>query len=176
MSPIHGMMPSRSKGMRALQKIQIIGAGAQGKVWAKNLTEGGMDVHVFVRRPKILGAELACHVHSLSDLTEHIQPVSSPIVVALLIPDEAHMAVIEKYLCLKKSIFVVFAHGYTPTYEKLPANITPVLCAPKLIGLRLRERFLKGQPVPIMDKLLKLSRLHDILPLKWGLKKTHCSP
>ena len=129
--------------------IHIIGAGAQGLVWAQNLSEQKVRVRVYLRKPAKVRSKVSGPVYPLSELRGHLEAETAKPIVAMLIPDESHMDVIRQYLPLDRAMYLVFAHGYTPTYEKLPKTLEPILCAPKVIGVRLRERFLNKQAVPI---------------------------
>lgn len=168
----------------SLKAVYIVGAGAQGKVWAQNLREQKVPVRVYVRRPGKIKAEISGPVYPLQKLADHLRAETSKPVVALLVPDESHMQVIQNFIPKDKPVYVVFAHGYTPTYENLPKHIEPVLCAPKLIGVRLRERFLNRQAVPIavhgknppamrVAKALALSigaSKRTLLPMTWQME------
>jgi ketol-acid reductoisomerase len=141
----------RQKKPGKYKSILLIGAGAQGRAWAHNLATSGWKVQSFVRNPGKLKGLLpnpARPLHVLPDLLKNAPPSPEP-VVAFLTPDETHLEVIQRYLPEETPVYGVFAHGYTPTYEVLPAWVRPVLCAPKLVGSKLVERYVKGKPVPI---------------------------
>lgn len=135
-----------------LTKIHIVGAGSQGKAWMANLGDQRIPTVVYVREPRrVKKASLwrSVQVRPLHRLSQDLRTQRGRPLVALLTPDETHGEVIRRFFPRELPLDLVFAHGYTPTYEKLSPDIEPLLCAPKLVGVRLRQRFVRGQAVPI---------------------------
>lgn len=124
--------------------IAVIGYGNQGKAWAQNLRDSGLDVRVgTVADASRAQAEAdGFPVHDVPDA------VANADVVCLLIPDEVMSDAVTTSVspALKPGATVCFASGYAVAFDeaKLPAGIDIVLVAPRMIGVGVRDSYLDG--------------------------------
>ncbi len=133
------------------KKIAIIGYGSQGRAWALNLRDSGLDVIVGLR-PGGKSWERAKE--------DGFEPLPIPEaakegeVIAMLIPDMVQPEVYEKYIepNLNSGDTLVFAHGFNIHYGliKPPNFVDVVLVAPKSPGPKVRETFVQGRGVPAL--------------------------
>ncbi len=133
------------------KKIAIIGYGSQGRAWALNLRDSGLNVIVGLR-PGGKSWEKAKQ--------DGFEPVPIPEaakegeVIALLIPDMVQPEVYERYIepNLNKGDTLVFAHGFNIHFGliKPPQYVDVVLVAPKSPGPKVREAFTQGKGVPAL--------------------------
>ena len=133
------------------KKVAIIGYGSQGRAWALNIRDSGIEVVVGLR-PGGKSWELATK--------DGFEPKPIPEaakegdVIAMLIPDMAQPEVYEKYVepNLKEGDTLVFAHGFNIHYGliKPPKTVDVVMVAPKSPGPKVREAYLQGKGVPAL--------------------------
>ena len=133
------------------KKIAVIGYGSQGRAWALNLRDSGLDVIVGLR-PGGKSWEKAKE--------DGFEPVPIPEaakegeIIALLIPDMVQPEVYEKYIepNLNSGDALVFAHGFNIHFGliKPPKFVDVVLVAPKSPGPKVREAFTQGKGVPAL--------------------------
>ena len=128
--------------------IGVIGYGIQGRAQSLNLRDSGC--HVIVgnidddyRKTATLDGFM------VSDIDEVVRQSD---VIMLLIPDESHKTIYEKYIKknLQKGSLLVFAHGYSLRYDKIemPDNIDVGLLAPRFPGEPIRTYYKNGSGVP----------------------------
>jgi ketol-acid reductoisomerase len=132
------------------QKIAIVGYGNQGRAWALNLRDSGFEVRVCTR------SEIPKKDAFTRISTEELKTFDGPI--ALLLPDDVipefyklhfEVPLIDAENDLRPSRTFVFAHGFSVLYDKIDfqKNDELLLCAPKGIGTKLREKFKKNSGV-----------------------------
>ncbi len=130
-------------------EITLIGYGNQGKAWAANLRDSGFTVRVSGRED---GAGMkTAQADGFTPLSpRELNSVRG--LIAILLPDEAIGDFFLTYLAepkMKQPRSFLFAHGFSVAYGKLPFSAADdvILVAPKGIGTKLRENFLRGSGV-----------------------------
>ncbi len=130
--------------------ITMVGYGNQGRSQAQNLRDSGFNVIVGNidddYRPIAKGDGF-----KVLDISMAVQQGD---IIFILVPDEVQEEVFEKQIApyLKTGGTIVFASGFN-FYSRLiqPApTINVLLLAPKMIGIAMRERYLRGQGFPAL--------------------------
>jgi len=126
------------------KRVAVIGYGNQGKSWALNLSDSGVDVRVGTvadtsrKEAQADGFE----AHDIHDA------VAGADVVCLLIPDEVMGEAIASSVApaLKPGATLCFASGYAVAFDevKIPDGIDVVLVAPRMIGVGVRDSYVDG--------------------------------
>lgn len=130
------------------RRIAVIGYGNQGRAQGLNLRDSGLEVIVGV--PRDNSWELAeadgmpvCSVQEAACQGD---------VLLLLIPDEVLPEVFRRDIVpgLKDGDVLDFASGYNIAFKLIspPSYVDVVLVAPRMIGLGVRELYLKGGGFP----------------------------
>ncbi|MFW9879204.1 MAG: ketol-acid reductoisomerase [Candidatus Thorarchaeota archaeon] len=123
--------------------IAIIGYGNQGRAQALNLRDSGLNVIVgcIEDKYKRLAIDDGFPVFSIKEATERSE------IIFLLIPDEVMNDVFEKEIRpnIQAQSTLVFASGYNIGFKLLkpPKNVDVLLVAPRMIGVGVREHYLK---------------------------------
>lgn len=152
--------------------IAVIGYGNQGRAQALNLRDSGAQVIIgnlqdkYSDRARVDGFE----VHDISTA------VALAEIVMLLIPDDVLPAVFRNQIVphLKPKSALIFASGYNIAFEQiqLPTNNDVVLLAPRMIGVGVRERYLRREGfyclVGIQQNASGIAR-ERLLALAWGI-------
>ncbi len=137
---------SEVKGLR----IAVLGYGIQGRSWALNMRDSGLDVVVGVRRGKSwdLAQQEGFRVFEVGEAVKQAD------VVAVLLPDMVQPKVWSEEIApnLKGGSTVIFAHGFNIRFGliKPPGNVDVTLLAPKAPGRAVREEYLRGRGVPAL--------------------------
>lgn len=127
------------------KRIAVIGYGNQGKSWALNLRDSGLDVVVGTV------ADTSRKEADADGFPAHEIPeaVDGADVVCLLIPDEVMGEAVAKSVApsLKDGAAVVFASGYAVAFDEvtLPDGVDIVLVAPRMIGVGVRDSYVSGE-------------------------------
>jgi len=125
--------------------ISIIGYGNQGRAQALNLKDSGLSVIVgnIEDKYKKIALNDEFSVYPINKATEKSD------IIFLLIPDEIMNDIFEKEIRpnLKSKSTLVFASGYNIGFNLLepPENVDVLLIAPRMIGVGVRENFLKNE-------------------------------
>ncbi|MFW9826660.1 MAG: ketol-acid reductoisomerase [Candidatus Thorarchaeota archaeon] len=125
--------------------IGIIGYGNQGRAQALNLRDSGIKVIIGNIKDtyRNIALEDKFSVYSIKDATQNSD------VIFILIPDEIMNEIFEKEIkpYLKTKSVLVFASGYNIGFNLLkpPNDVDVLLIAPRMIGIGVRENFLKNQ-------------------------------
>jgi ketol-acid reductoisomerase len=117
-------------------RVAVIGYGNQGRSWALNLRDSGLDVQVCVRadetrdRARADGFEVA-----------DLDAASSADVICVLVPDDAIPT-----LPLRPSpdALVVVASGYTLAFDRLVLDCDIGMVAPRMLGPEVRLCYQEG--------------------------------
>ncbi|MEM2739291.1 MAG: ketol-acid reductoisomerase [Candidatus Bathyarchaeia archaeon] len=128
--------------------VGIIGYGNQGRAWAMNLRDSGVNVVVGNVRDSYRDRAVAdgFHVHDISEAVKRSD------IVCILIPDEIQRTVyysqVEPYM--KGKGMIVFAHGFSIRYGLIAPrrDIDVALLAPRMIGVGVRKLYESGYGAP----------------------------
>ncbi|MBP1449556.1 MAG: ketol-acid reductoisomerase [Thermoproteus sp.] len=131
--------------------VAVIGYGIQGRAWALNLRDSGVDVVVGLRRGgrswQMAGGE-GFRVHEVPEAVKRAS------VIALLIPDMEQPKVWREEIepGLKNGDVVVFAHGFNVHFGLIqpPKYVDVVMVAPKGPGRLVRDEYAAGRGVPAL--------------------------
>jgi ketol-acid reductoisomerase len=124
--------------------IGIIGYGNQGRAQALNLRDSGLNIIVgnVEDRYKKIALNDNFSVFTIQEATEKSD------IIFLLLPDEIMNDIFENNikLNLKPKSAIVFASGYNIGFNLLtpPEDIDVILIAPRMIGVGVRENFLRN--------------------------------
>jgi ketol-acid reductoisomerase len=117
-------------------RVGVVGYGNQGRSWALNLRDSGLDVRVFVRAD-------ASREQAKKDgfATAEIAAAKQADVLCVLIPDDAI-----PLLALEPSpdALVVVASGYTLAFGRIDPPCDVGLVAPRMLGPEVRRCFTEG--------------------------------
>src|ERR1700689_3176528 len=118
------------------QKIAVIGYGNQGRSWALNLRDSGLDVGVYARADS--SRELA---EQDGFSTRDLESANEADVICLLIPDDV-IPTLE--LAPHPDALVVVASGYTLAFGRLNLTCDVGMVAPRMLGPEVRQCYLEG--------------------------------
>ncbi len=127
------------------KRIAVVGYGNQGRSWALNLRDSGLDVVVgtIADSSQKAAADDGFPAHPIADA------VGGAEVVCLLIPDEVMGDAVADHIrpALKPGAAVCFASGYAVAFGEvdLPDDSDLVMVAPRMIGVGVRETFSDGE-------------------------------
>ena len=125
--------------------ISVIGYGNQGRAQALNLRDSGLNVIIGNIEDKYKSIALNDNfpVYSIKEATEKSE------IMFVLIPDEIMNDIFEKEISpnMKPESILVFASGYNIGFNLLkpPEDTDVLLIAPRMIGVGVRENFLKNE-------------------------------
>jgi ketol-acid reductoisomerase len=126
------------------KRIAVIGYGNQGKSWALNLRDSGLDVVVGTV------ADTSRKEADADGFPAHEIPdaVAGADIVCLLIPDEVMGDAVASGVApsLKEGAAVCFASGYAVAFDEaaIPDGVDVILVAPRMIGVGVRDSYLDG--------------------------------
>jgi ketol-acid reductoisomerase len=118
------------------QRVAVVGYGNQGRPWALNLRDGGLDVTVCVRAD-------ATRERAIADGFEaaDLDGASSADVVCVLVPDDA---IPELPLEPRADALVIVASGYTLAFDRFDPDCDVGMVAPRMLGPEVRRCFEEG--------------------------------
>lgn len=118
------------------QQVAVIGYGNQGRSWALNLRDSGIDVVVCVRAdPSRDTAEADGFI------TSDLDGANGADVVCVLIPDDVIPTV---PLTPRPDALVIVASGYTLAFGRLNPPCDVGMVAPRMLGPEVRRCYLEG--------------------------------
>ena len=132
-------------------RIAVLGYGSQGRAYALNLRESGLDVVVGLRKggPTSLKAQ----ADGLK-VVEPAEAVKGADLVAVLTPDMVQPQLYTDVIApnLKAGAALLFAHGFNVHYKTIVprADIDVILVAPKGPGALVRNEYQIGRGVPCL--------------------------
>lgn len=131
------------------KKIAVLGYGSQGRAWALNLRDSGLNVTVGLEREgnSWKQAEREGFKPTYTD-----EAVKNADIVIFLLPDmvQRHVYLEKVKPYLKEGMDLVFAHGFNIHYRLIepPKYVDVYMVAPKGPGPTVREFYVKGGGVP----------------------------
>jgi ketol-acid reductoisomerase len=123
-------------GALAGRRIAVIGYGNQGRSWALNLRDSGLDVAACVRNDATRAAAEADGF-----ATHDIEAASEADVICILIPDDAIPTI---SLTPRDDALVVVASGYTLAFDRLDPACDVGMVAPRMLGPEVRRCYEEG--------------------------------
>jgi ketol-acid reductoisomerase len=118
------------------QRVAVIGYGNQGRSWALNLRDSGLDVTACVRNDDTRAAAEADGF-----AVQDVEAASDADVVCILVPDDAIPSV---PLTPKADALVIVASGYALAFERLDPACDVGLVAPRMLGPEVRRCYEEG--------------------------------
>ena len=123
-------------GALAGQRVAVVGYGNQGRPWALNLRDSGLDVTACVRNDDTRAA-----AESDGFATQEVEAASEADVICILVPDDAIPSV---PLSPKGDALVIVASGYTLAFDRLDPACDVGLVAPRMLGPEVRRCYEEG--------------------------------
>ena len=126
------------------KRIAVVGYGNQGRSWALNLRDSGLDVVVGTV------ADSSQKTAAADGFAAHpiAEAVAEAEVVCLLIPDEVMGQAVAEHVrpSLRPGAAICFASGYAVAFGEvdLPDDADLVMVAPRMIGVGVRETYEDG--------------------------------
>jgi ketol-acid reductoisomerase len=118
------------------RRVAVVGYGNQGRSWALNLRDSGLDVSACVRNDETRAAAEA-DGFAVQDL----EAASEADVICILVPDDAIPSV---PLSPKPDALVIVASGYTLAFDRLDPACDVGLVAPRMLGPEVRRCYEEG--------------------------------
>ncbi|EZQ11013.1 ketol-acid reductoisomerase [Candidatus Acidianus copahuensis] len=133
------------------KRIAVLGYGSQGRAWALNLRDSGLDVVVGLERQ---GRSWEQAKKDGFEPVSTEDAVKKADIVIFLVPDMAQRLVYREKVqpYLREGMDLVFAHGFNIHYKLIePPNFVDVyMIAPKGPGPTVRDFYVKGGGVPAL--------------------------
>lgn len=118
------------------QRVAVVGYGNQGRSWALNLRDSGLDVVVCVRADPSRDAAEADGF-----TTSDLEGANSADVVCVLVPDDVIPTL---PLNPRPDAAVIVASGYTLAFGRLDPPCDVGMIAPRMLGPEVRRCYLEG--------------------------------
>jgi ketol-acid reductoisomerase len=118
------------------QTVAVVGYGNQGRSWALNLRDSGLDVRVCVRRDETREA-----AERDGFATRDIDAANDAHVLCLLVPDDVIPSL---PLAPRRDALVVVASGYTLAFGRLDPACDTGMVAPRMLGPEVRRCYTEG--------------------------------
>ncbi len=133
------------------KKLAILGYGSQGRAWALNLKDSGLNVTVGLERKGSSWEKAKADGLSPATTEEAVKDADA---IIFLVPDMVQRTIyLEKVKPnLKNGADMVFAHGFNIHYRLIepPKNSDVYMIAPKGPGPTVRDYFVHGGGVPAL--------------------------
>jgi ketol-acid reductoisomerase len=118
------------------RKVAVVGYGNQGRPWALNLRDSGLDVSVCVR------ADASREQATADGFDAHdLDAASEADVICILVPDDA---IPELPLRPKDDALVIVASGYTLAFDRFDPQCDVGMVAPRMLGPEVRRCYEEG--------------------------------
>jgi ketol-acid reductoisomerase len=118
------------------RRVAVVGYGNQGRSWALNLRDSGLDVTACVRNDDTRAAAEADGF-----AVQDVEAASEADVICILVPDDAIPSV---PLSPKPDALVIVASGYTLAFDRLDPACDVGLVAPRMLGPEVRRCYEEG--------------------------------
>jgi ketol-acid reductoisomerase len=118
------------------QRVAVVGYGNQGRSWALNLRDSGVDVAVCVRND-----ETRKTADADGFATGDIDAASDADVICLIVPDDV---IPELSVTPGADSLVIVASGYTLAFERLQPPADAGMVAPRMLGPEVRRCYEEG--------------------------------
>ena len=118
------------------RRVAVIGYGNQGRSWALNLRDSGLDVAVCVKADATRDVAQADGF-----VTREIQDANEADVICVLIPDDVISTL---PLAPRPDALVVVASGYTLAFGRLDPVCDAGMVAPRMLGPEVRRCYEEG--------------------------------
>jgi ketol-acid reductoisomerase len=140
------MITAASRKILSGKKIAVLGYGSQGSAQVKNLRDSGFEPVIGL--PSRSRSRKAAKKDRFEILTPQ-KVFEKADIIAVLIPDHKHKGLFDSIpTSILSGKTLVFAHGLSIHFGlvKPPSDCDVVLVAPHGPGIRLREKYLAGEP------------------------------
>ncbi|MEY2461593.1 MAG: ketol-acid reductoisomerase [Acidimicrobiaceae bacterium] len=118
------------------QRVAVVGYGNQGRSWALNLRDSGLDVVVCVRADETRTA-----AESDGFATSDVEAASEADVICLLVPDDIISTL---PITPRADSLVIVASGYTLAFGRLTPPGDAGMVAPRMLGPEVRRCYEEG--------------------------------
>lgn len=116
--------------------VAVVGYGNQGRPWALNLRDAGLDVTVCVRAD-----ETRRQAETDGFATRDIAAASDADVICILVPDDAIPTL---KLAPAPDALVIVASGYTLAFDRFDPSCDVGMVAPRMLGPEVRRCYEEG--------------------------------
>jgi ketol-acid reductoisomerase len=123
-------------GELAGHRVAVVGYGNQGRSWALNLRDSGLDVQVCVRADETREAATADGFAAAD-----VEAASAADVLCLLVPDDV---IPQLAIAPGPEALVVVASGYTLAFDRFDPACDVGLVAPRMLGPEVRRCYEEG--------------------------------
>jgi ketol-acid reductoisomerase len=118
------------------QRVAVVGYGNQGRSWALNLRDSGLDVAVCVRADPSRDSAEADGFH-----TSDLRGADGADVVCMLVPDDIIPTL---DIAPRPDALVIVASGYTLAFGRLSPSCDVGMVAPRMLGPEVRRCYVEG--------------------------------
>ena len=117
-------------------RIGVVGYGNQGRSWALNLRDSGLDVMVCVRADDTRSTAEADGFDA-----NEVEAASDADVICMIVPDDVISALA---ITPRKDALVIVASGYTLAFGRLDPPCDTGMVAPRMLGPEVRRCYEEG--------------------------------
>jgi ketol-acid reductoisomerase len=118
------------------RRVAVVGYGNQGRSWALNLRDSGLDVVACVRQD-----DTRAQAEADGFAPQDVEAASDADVICILVPDDAIPSV---PLRPRADALVIVASGYTLAFDRLDPACDVGLVAPRMLGPEVRRCYEEG--------------------------------
>ncbi|MEY2446875.1 MAG: ketol-acid reductoisomerase [Acidimicrobiaceae bacterium] len=118
------------------QRVAVVGYGNQGRSWALNLRDSGVDVVVCVRAD-----DTRASAEADGFATSDVEAASDADVICLLVPDDIISTL---PITPRADSLVIVASGYTLAFQRLTPPGDAGMVAPRMLGPEVRRCYEEG--------------------------------